>query len=429
MTDNMTGFPRSARPVPDQFGLYFRVGRNDHRELSNLLASGGSAGFGAVFDPTLVGRQKELRDLVTQRKLDDILDPKTQPAATPGGYSDLLGTLPWGLGRQHSVEDFTGIPGRCLVAAIGDFALEHGFTQVIAPTHMLSSAGDPWLATDAASTRLLRDHLDRHDGGRMPIIYSLALPYAVFRDQSQRRVLIDTLSTLPIGALWLKVEGFGSDATPTGAASYLAAAGEFHGLGILVVADHVGSVIGLSLLALGATGGMAHGVTSEERFDAAAWRRPRQGKDFAPGCRVYVPAIDAMLKPADATALVGSSPRAKAMFGCTDPSCCPRGVKDMLESPIRHFLSQRVGEVSRLGHIPEHLRPQRFLDQNLRPMTDRALAASTINWEDEAMAKRMQDNRKRVDTLRVMLGCQAEQQPARTFAQLPMTRAAREARG
>jgi len=187
-------------------------------------------------------------------------------------------------------------------------------------------------------------------------------------------------------------------------------------------------VIGLSLLAFGVAGGMAHGVTSGERFSAAAWRRPRQGSTFGTVRRVYVPAINAMLKPPDAAALVGSSTRAKAMFGCTDPSCCLRGLRDMLESPVRHFLCQRVGEVGRLGQIPEQLRPQRFLDQNLRPTTDRALAASTINWEDTDMANRMQQNRKRVDALRVMLGGQAEREPTCTFAQLPLTRAAREAR-
>lgn len=135
-----------------------------------------------------------------------------------------------------------------------------------------------------------------------------------------------------------------------------------------------------------------------------------------------------MLKPSDANALIGNSTRAKAMFGCADPRCCPRGVRDMLASPVRHFLCQRVGEVSRLGQIPEQIRPQRFLDQNLRPMTDRALVASTINWEDTDMTKKMQQNRKRLDALRIMLGGQAEREPDRSFAQLPLTRAAREGR-
>lgn len=431
MTDNVAqfpGFPRSVRPAPDPLGLYLRVGRNDHRELLNVLAAGDGVCFGAVFDATQIGRHKELREQVAERKLDAILDPKTQPAATPGGYSDALGALPWGVGRPHAVGDFEDMQGRRLVAALGNFVLEHGFTQVLAPTHVLRSADDPWLAVDADVTRRLRSYLDREGGGRVPIIYSLALPHAAFRDREQRRVLVGALATLPIDAVWIKVEGFGSDAAPAAAQAYIAATADFHGLGIPVVADHVGGAVGLSLLAFGAAGGIAHGVTSGERFDAGAWRKPRRGKGFAPSWRVYVPAIDAMLKRADAAALVNKSSRAKAMFGCTDPSCCPRGVKDMLENPVRHFLCQRVGEVGRLGQIPEQLRPQRFLDQHLRPMTDRALAASTINWEDLNMAKKMQGNRKRVDALRIVLGQLAERDPPQTFARLPLTRAAREGR-
>lgn len=68
------------------------------------------------------------------------------------------------------------------------------------------------------------------------------------------------------------------------------------------------------------------------------------------------------------------------------------------------------------------------VDQNLRPMTDRSLAASTINCEDTDMAKRMQQNRRRWDAQRIMLGGQAGRGPGRSFAQLPLTRAAREAR-
>lgn len=100
----------------------------------------------------------------------------------------------------------------------------------------------------------------------------------------------------------------------------------------------------------------------------------------------------------------------------------------MLENPGRHFLHQRMREVSGLGRIPEQLRPQRFLDQHLRPTTDKAVAAATINWEDGAMAKKMQDNRKRLDALRIALGQQAETSPPRSFAPLPETRAARDAR-
>jgi hypothetical protein len=433
MSGNVTAlFPRVVRPAPNPLGLHLRPGRNDHGEILNLIASGDAGCFGAVFDPTFADRHAVLREQITMHRLDAILDPRTQPAATPGGYTHALGRLPWGRGRPHATSDFEGIPGRRLIAELGDFVLTSGFTQVMAPTHILRAADDPWLPIDIQATRRLRDYLDRSGGGGVPIIYSLAISNAMFRAADQRQRIIEALRTLPITELWLKVDGFGAAASPTAARTYIAAAAEFHGLGIPIVADQVGGVVGLSLLAFGAVGGIAHGITLGERFDASAWRRPPPDSppDFGPHRRVYVPAIDAMLKPKEARALIEISARTRSLFACNDTRCCPRGARDMLEKPGRHFLYQRIKEVTGLSQIPEQLRPQRFLDQHLRAATDKALTAATINWGDEpmaeAMAKKMQDNRKRLDNLRVALGNHAETTPPESFAQLPKTRAARE---
>jgi len=425
-------FPRAVRPAPDPLGLYLRPGRNDHGEMLNLIASGDAGCFGAVFDPTFSDRHAVLREQITAHKLDAILDPKTQPAATPGGYTPALGGLPWGRGRPHVAADFQGIAGRRLIAELGDFVLANDFTQVMAPTHVLRGADDPWLAIDAAATCQLRGHLDCSGGGQVPIIYSLAVSNAMFRASDQRRQLIDVLRTLPITELWLKVDGFGAAASPTAARTYIAAAAEFHELGIPIVADQVGGVVGLSLLAFGAVGGIAHGITLGERFDTSAWRRPapEESSGFGPHRRVYVPAIDAMLKPKEARALIEISARTRGLFACNDSRCCPRGGLDMVEKPGRHFLYQRIKEITGLSQIPERLRPQRFLDQHLRAATDKALTAATINWGEEpmaaAMAKKMQDNRKRLDNLRIALGNHAEATPPESFAQLPKTRVARE---
>ena len=50
---------------------------------------------------------------------------------------------------------------------------------------------------------------------------------------------------------------------------------------------------------------------------------------------------------------------------------------------------------------------------------------SNFNWDDEKMAKKMKDNRKRLDDLRVALGGHAEQNQPKSFAHLPQTRVAR----
>lgn len=424
-----SSFPRAVRPAPTPLALYLRPGRNDHVELLNLIASGDAACFGVVFDPCQLSRHKELKDQVLTHRLDAILDPKSQPSALPGGHTRALGGLPWGFAdRPHQITDFQDTAGRRLIAALDYFVLEQGFTQVIAPTHVLGGADDPWLAVDAGSTRKLRNHLDRGNGASVPIIYSLAVSYAAFRDKQQRRALIESLKTVPMSALWLKIDGFGATSSAAAARTYIQATVEFHELGVPLVADHIGGSIGLAVMAFGAVGGIAHGITLGERFDASAWRKPPTGTGFTPQRRIYVPAIDAMLKPAEADALINASSRAKSIFGCSDTACCQRGVKDMLEKPVRHFLYQRMKEIGGLSQVPEQIRPQRFLEAHLRPTTDKALAAANIDWDDNAMAKKMQSNRKRLDTLRVALGKHAEQNPPKSFAHLPQTRAAREVR-
>jgi hypothetical protein len=40
--------PRLIRPVPDPLGLYLRVGRNDHRDILNLVSQGKLGCFGLV---------------------------------------------------------------------------------------------------------------------------------------------------------------------------------------------------------------------------------------------------------------------------------------------------------------------------------------------------------------------------------------------
>jgi hypothetical protein len=139
MADNVTYLPRprAVRPAPESLGLYIRAGRNDHKALLNALSAGDLGCFGVVIDAVHVGRHKELREQVIEHRLDAILDPRTQAAATIGGHTEALGRLPWGVDRPHRVNDFMGRDGRERIAELAGFAVEHGFTQVLAPTHLL----------------------------------------------------------------------------------------------------------------------------------------------------------------------------------------------------------------------------------------------------------------------------------------------------
>lgn len=95
--------PRAVRPAPAPLGLYLRAGRKDHRVLRDLIAAGDAACSGLVIDPTLLDRHAELRSLAMHYRLDLVLDPLTQPAATPGGIKQAIGLLPWSVAnRPHT---------------------------------------------------------------------------------------------------------------------------------------------------------------------------------------------------------------------------------------------------------------------------------------------------------------------------------------
>lgn len=422
---SVTYLPRVIRPVPDPLALYVRAGRNDHLLLSEQIARGGGGLFGVVFDPTHRGRHAELLDTVQKHRIDAILDPRAAAAATPGGFNERLGALPWGLGRQEVPTDFTDRGSGARVAAIADFVLQNGFSQVLAPAHYLKSSTDAWLTIDIETALRLRKALDLRGGSQVQIIYPLIIPYATFRNAGQRAAIVARLSEVPIAAVWLRVDGFGADKGGSAVKTYLDAAADFHPLQVPLVADHLGGFPGLALMAFGAVGGISHGITLGERFSASNWLKVPEGDPFSPSHRVYLHTIDLMLARADAQSLIERSSRTRALFACDNPHCCPRGLPDMLREPGRHFLRQRMNQVAFLSLAPDHLRAAEFVEHRVRPASDRAVAAASLNSLDDNLFKTMDRNRRRLETLRITLGALVDEGVRRTTAPLPRTLSAR----
>ena len=420
---------RLVRPAPDPLGLYVRVGWADQPTLLSFITSGDAALSGVVIDAKRVLKQAELMAQALDHKLDAVLDPQTLAMATPYGYSESMDGLPWSAKRPHTRDDFKTVTQRRAIAkALAEFAVKHQFTQVMAPTHVLTGPDDPWLQIDVESAHELREALQNLGAGNVQVIYSLALPYDSFRTATKRVVILSKLYEVDADAIWLNVAGCGADGSATRITRYADAAADFHALQKPVVADHVGGLVGLALLAVGAVGGIAHGVTLGERFDTGNWFKPSSGTPFAPHTRVYFPTLDWHLQRVDAEKFFESGPRAKAHFGCTDSGCCPRGITSMLQQPGRHFLYQRTREVGGLSQIPESLRRQRFLEEHVRLASDRALLATKLNLP-EALAAKAASQSVRLDNMRIELAAYVRKHRDATFARHPVTRAAREARG
>jgi hypothetical protein len=234
------------RPAPDPLGLYIRAGRIDQKDLQNFIASGSAAFTGVVFEAKRVGQQKELLSLVLERGLDAVLDPQTQAMATIGGYTKGMEVLPWSKKRPHILDDLaTAFQQRQLAEDIAKFVVVHGFTQVITPTHLITGPDDPWLAIDIASANALRSALERQGASQVQVHYSLALSYEAFRTIPKRLAVLNELRRAMIDGLWLNIQSCGSDSSPTAITRYGDAAADFHALGIPIVADHVGGLMGL----------------------------------------------------------------------------------------------------------------------------------------------------------------------------------------
>lgn len=291
MADNVIQLPRpqSTRPEMEPLGLYLRVGRNQHRDLLDVLSSGERNFHGLVIDAGNVKRHGDLLSRALKEGLDVALDPKTHAMALPGGFSSSMTNLPWGLERHHNIRDFAGDAGRQVAHRISEFAQEHNFTQILGPTHLLSGPNDPWLRHDIGNMAALKYHL-QNSSTNIELIYPLAVSMRVLRNFAERRALIAAISDAPMDALWLRVENFGMDATGEKTVAYIEAARDFHALGIPIVADHVGGLCGLGLVASGSVGGLSHGITLLETFKANHWRRPQKSGGGNAGNKGLYPA-------------------------------------------------------------------------------------------------------------------------------------------
>ena len=418
--------PRTVKTVPEPLGWYVRPSYIDHRAIADAVAGGSVGLHGIVFDPLHEDRHSELRDLIVERNADAVLDPRTQELGSIGGFNARLAALPWALERPHRPDDFSEEGARRVVDSIARRVVEKGYTAILAPTHYIESANSPWLEVDVRSTRQLRRSLDSAGAKSVPIFYSLAVSYEVFRTAEERHAILDQLKGVPIDSLWIKVSQSGA-LTHTAVRNLVKGAVELHSLGVPLVGDMMGGLRGISALALGALGGICHGVTQKERFNASSWTRPASSGNsgFTWPTRIYVAPLDMHLKRNEAEALFAVR-GSRSRFGCRQRNCCPKSVRDMLDHPVRHSLVQRSGEIRRLSDVPEHLRAPRFLEETLRPGTDAAVFSESLLFAGaEHLAKRMSQNRKVLERLRVGMGRFVQEEPVVSFSQIPLRRALR----
>lgn len=382
---------RTLRPVPDSLGSYLRPSARDHKVLLQILVEGKSIGTGLVADPCLADRQRDLLGEARQRGVETVLDSRAVDLSTLGGFArSKVAGLPWAGSHPHTPADLTGRAGLRTVQQLVAAAEAGRHTAVLAPSHYLDRIDDPWLTVDVQLTRDLRRTLDGRGLQHVLIYYPLVIRASLIRDGGSRDRLIAALAGLPIDGLWLRVHPFGTTTSgPLALRRYLEVCRALHELNVPLVAEHSGTV-GVALLAFGAVGGIESGITIAEQVNLDAYLKvPQPGKTpFALPPRVYLHELGAFLDAKKAKQFFEVRGM-KTEHGCHDSNCCPRGWRDMQLEPRRHFIAQRAHEVSGLSAVPESLRSGHYLENFLRPASDRAVQASEVEPSLMPVRKRL----------------------------------------
>ena len=403
----------SIHAVPPQLGTYLRPNQVDHKALLAFLAGGPPAGLdGVVFDPTLDSIQRELRDEVRERGMESVLDPRAMELALIGGFVGARRALPWAGKQAHDCASLTGTAGRDCVKRIVEWAAPRRFSSILAPTHYLAEGfADPWFGIDRDLAVALRETLDEAGMDKVPIYYPLAIKGDVFFDKRQRDQLHAALGAMPVDAIWLRIQPFGTRSSGNAVRKYIRACADLHSTALPLVAEKSGTT-GLALLAFGAVGAIESGVTIGEHFDANGLLSLREGgKPFTPQARVYIPELQIFLSKKQAGTFFENR-TIRSYYACKQDDCCPRGSDDTLDNPKRHFLRRRTGEIKRLSALPESLRASRYMEEVLRPATDRM--AKAVKAEPQ-----LESTRQRLDTLRGVLGAILENEQPTTFSAVP----------
>ena len=380
----------------DPLALYFSAGWTWPNRLGNLIANDRLACKGLRIDPAYWGRQAALVDAANAVEIETVLDPRSLELSTEEGRERSgVTSLPWAGSAPHDEILKSGDARSEVVGRLAEFVLANKLSGVLAPTHYIRTVGDEWLDIDDVLVTDLRRALDQQ-GGRDIVMYRPVYLHAdVARDGQEIQRLCTRIQAAPADGLWLAVHPFGTANSGTVALRrYVELCRALQQTNLPLVGMHTGTV-GLTLMALGALGGIESGITDGETFDIdQRLRRPRvrpDGKSMGPVTRVYVPTLQAFLKPKEAEAFF----KARGMTGqhVCQRRCCLRGVQDMVSGRVEHFIESRSSEVNRLSDYPRHRRAEMYLDETLRPASDRAVAASRA-------LPSMGNVRKRLDTWR-----------------------------
>jgi len=398
MTDNVV----FLHGQPSKLGHFVRIG-SGHRQFETLLGAGRMPIQSVVIEAATASKQKELVTSLKEAGRELILDTNVAELSCLGKFEGQAKAAPWADPDGPLTPDhFSRGPNYDVIGKIARFAIERHFDVVHAPTHMLANSTSQWLRIDRDACIALRRALDSEGRNDIGIDYPLMTTVAALRDPIQRRTFMETIKDLPIDNIWLRISGFGAEATAMGIRRYIAAVAEFLRLDRPIIVDGVGGIAALATVAFGAAGGISHGVAEKERFDASDWDNPRSSGGGGSEKRVLIPGLDRLLNMTQMETLM-AAPGGRRLCSCNDRSCCPHGWDDTQRDPKGHYLIQRSKQMQALSSIPDARRIEHFLDQDLANANRTARKAARIRTNDEALREVLVRSSERLERISAVL--------------------------
>jgi hypothetical protein len=390
-------------PRPEPIGYFLRIGSTGHHQLGTLHSSGRLPVDRVVAEAASFKAQNELLGLLRNESAEITLDTRIAELSEPGSYVPSGQWLPSADNtRPMTPRDFDDDGCRRIALEIASFAVANSVDSVLSPTHFIADALSIWWPIDQRLCAELRRALDETGGAKIRIDYSLTTAYGTLREPEQRRAFLAELRDLPFDNLWLRISDFGADATPSAVRRYIGAVTDFHTLKRPLVADCLGGLAGLAVVAFGTTAAIAHGIAEKERFDVRPWLAPRKPGGGGHSGRVYFPALDRYFKIDEARALLEVR-GARRLLACEDRDCCPRGADDTFNNPKAHFIRQRVKQLQDLSDTPDERRVRRFLDMHLASADRRARLAAKLDAGSPTTTQALQKASLRLDRMRDVL--------------------------
>ena len=392
---NAEVIPWPGKAVRSPIGHFIRLGDTAHRLLQDLYAEGRLPLEAVIVDSSVAFSQRAFIQALRENGVEVILDTKVAELSEIGKYKGSAARAPWArVERPLEKRDFELGSSTSIFDEIARFAVSLGVSSILTPTHFLrKGVDDPWLSVDVEGVSVLREALDREGGEEIALDYTLILPHVRLSSIEDSLVSLERLCDLPIDNLFLRLSGFGIDSGPFTVKRTFQNIVSLHALGLPLLLDYVGGLVGVGSVALGTVCGIAHGIGERERFDARDWNRlPRLRKPGEGGRAVLLPVsgLDRSFRKKDFELIVNAR-GGRRLVSCGDRECCPQGLTSMVANPRAHRAHQRLSAMKHLAKVPDARRAKHFVEVDVQVAERHARDLSRLKTGnasvDKALAK------------------------------------------